>query len=613
MVRASIADDGMRIELETEYRDKELVRELPGARYKVREHRWYAPLSWGTCVAMRGVFGDRLEVATDVAEWSWSEWRERIEPALLTRQALLLEADDESPEAQLLRSFERRVDEQQTLRPYKFQQAGIKFLYRARRCVLADDLGTGKTAQTILTLWLAARLGIDPFPAVVVCPNSMKMTWLREFALWFPEADAAIVTGSAKTRRDTLAAKHDVYILSYEAARGHSRLAPYGSIELRKCKKCDPNSADIQPARCERCKKELNRVAWRTVVVDEAHRLKDPRAKQTRAVWALSTKDTVFRYALTGTPIADAPDDFWSMLHLIAPEDFPTRSEYVGRYCQISVNAWSAGVNVLGLRPERRDEFFKIVDPRFRRMPKAVVLPYLPKVVESQRFVEMSPKQRRAYTQMEAEMVAWLDNGGIVADNPLTKLTRLLQFASAYAETKVDLSTQKTTIQLTDDSCKLDGLDDLLLEMNGRPLVVFSASRQLLDLAAARLTKRGTPFGMVVGGQADYERDRHIREFQAGHYAVILCTLSAGSVGLTLTAADTAAFIQRDYSMINNTQARGRIDRIGAEIHESLHIVDFITMGTVEHRQFDALGGKYERLEELLRDRELLKRVLKGT
>lgn len=91
-----------------------------------------------------------------------------------------------------------------------------------------------------------------------------------------------------------------------------------------------------------------------------------------------------------------------------------------------------------------------------------------------------------------------------------------------------------------------------------------------------------------------------------------MCTISAGSVGVTLTRADTLVFLQRSWSIIDNTQAEDRIHRIGAEKHENITIIDLISQDTFEEEQFDVLEQKKERAEEVLRDRDFLRRLLGG-
>ena len=572
------------------FRDRELILTLPGARYDTKNHRFLAPLTWATCVAVRGIFGERLQIGESLASWAWDERNTRIDPAIKLRQAWDAEGDDDL---------------------YPFQRAGVQFLKYAKRALLCDEMGTGKTVQTIRTLKSLHDDGEDPFPALVVAPNNMTLTWKKEIEKWWPGRTAVVIKGSAAKRKQQIAEKADFHIINWESVRIHSKLESYGSNRLKRCIVCDPTLADTptnKQSRCEWCKKELNQKEWKTIIVDEAHRMKNPNAKQTQAVWALQNSETKYVYALTGTPIANAPHDFWPSLKMVAPDEWPSRSRYMDRYCLLSYNIFG-GMNVVGLREETKAELFSIVDPRMRRMPKEAVLPFLPKKTYTERYVDMTTKQKKAYDQMADQLISVLGDAVAVAVNPLTQMTRMMQFASAFAE--IDPTTGE--VRLSDPSNKVDALVDLLDEMGEEPAVVFAQSRQLIELAAKRLDKEKISYTMIVGGQSADEREASKTSFQDGKVRVILCTIAAGGIGITLTRAGTAIFLQRSWSMVDNAQAEDRVHRIGSEIHDKINIVDILSIGTLEERQRLVLSTKEERLEEVLRDRDTLARLLKPT
>lgn len=588
MITADVFDDEhIVITSDLPLRDKDRILTLPGARYDSRQHRFLAPLTWASARMLAGVFGDQLQVHDRLREWKDVEWTTRIWPSLTLRQAYDSEGSDDL---------------------YPFQRAGVQFLAYARKALLCDEMGTGKTVQTIRTLAELQKRGENPFPAVVVAPNNMVITWRKEFERWWPGVKVNVVKGSMKKRQELIADPAHVYVINFEGLRSHTRLAPYGSVRLKRCVVCEPTLPDTksnQQKSCEHCKKEMNKRVWKTVIVDEAHRMKDPKAKQTRAVWALRTDGTEFVYTLTGTPIANAPHDLWSSLHLAAPREFPSRSRYMDRYCQAAYNPWAQGAQIIGLQEGTKPEFFDIVDPRMRRMPKEAVLPFLPNKTYSQRYIEMTPKQAKAYAQMEAGLVSQIDAGVVVATNPLVQLTRMSQFASAFA----DLD-EEGQVTLAAPSNKVDAMLEVLEELDGESLVVFAQSRQLIGLAEHALKMRRIDFSLIVGGQNADEREKSKEDFQAGRVKVILCTIAAGGIGITLTKAHTALFLQRSWSMVENSQAEDRIHRIGAEVHDKVTIIDLVSIGTIEERQRIVLGQKLDRLEEVMRDKETLLRVL---
>jgi SNF2 family DNA or RNA helicase len=145
-------------------------------------------------------------------------------------------------------------------------------------------------------------------------------------------------------------------------------------------------------------------------------------------------------------------------------------------------------------------------------------------------------------------------------------------------------------------------MEEIIDETEGRPIVICAMSKQLINLAAARLEKRNIPHALITGDVIEIERRRGLQLFQEGRLKALLFTLGAGGEGLTMSAADTIVFLQRDWSAIKNLQAEDRVHRIGSEIHEAIHIIDIVTPGTIEETQIEKVNTKIRRLEEIRRD-----------
>ncbi len=573
---------------------KDLMNTIPGARWSHKQNSWHLPLGWSGCLALRSTFRDNLEIGSSLGAWATNEVSTRIQPSMHLRTALDAEG---SPAL------------------YGYQRAGVAFLSTARRALCADEMGTGKTRQALMALQQLYMQGTNPFPTLIVAPNSTKISWKREAETVWPGLEVIVVKGSAAQRRKQLETPAHIYVMNWESVRGHSRLAPYGSVSLKRCTECGGQDPRITIPKCEVHPRELNELTFNSVICDEAHRMKDPKAKQTRAVWA-ATGDADIRIALTGTPIASTPDDLWTILHWISPEEWPSRSRYVERMLDVSYNAFGAPT-VIGVKPHMQEEFFATLDPRMRRMPKAVVLKHLPPVMTERRDVEMTPKQKKAYNQMVDQMVAELDDDQVlVTTSPLVRVTRLLQFASSYAELEHEWNEKKeeydTRVRLIDPSCKINAFMEDLDDFGDDQIVVFGVSRQLIEMLSEKLTKNKIDHGLITGAQNADERQEYMDEFQAGKLKIMLCTIAAGGTGITLTKARVAVFLQRSWSMIDNIQAEARIHRIGSEMHDSVVIVDYVTAGTIEETVIGAVEQKSTRLEEILRDRDLLKKVLEG-
>jgi SNF2 family DNA or RNA helicase len=596
MPHADVLAGESRIFLQTRWNEQELVKQIPGALRDSTRKLWTVPLSWAACLQLRGIFKEDLTVGDALTNWAISERANRVDPVMLLRERT--EPEEPVP-GDKLRAFQR---------------AGVNFLRTAGSALLGDDMGLGKTVQ-LLELLRALDFS-QSLPTLVISPKSVKVNWANEARTWIKEAHPYVISGTAAKRTKELKeAENDplaLILVSYDTLRAHSRLAPHGSIRLRRCAECGAR-ADIAvtSTRCEVHPHALNWMKYRTVVLDEAHRIKDPDARQTRAAWAVGQNPSVqVRYALTGTPLANDPSDLWSIFHFLYPEEFPVKSTFVERYC---IKAWGkyGGLEVHGIDPERRTEFFQIIDPRYRRMPKGLVLDQLPPIVRSRRYIELTPKQRKAYEDVEKGLVTRLPDGNVlVAPSDLEEQLRLLQFSSAtMRQIGINPETGKPKFEMCDPSSKLDALEEILEELGPKPIAVTAMHRQLINLAAHRLDKLGISYSKIVGGQHEFERDAALRSFQDGKTRVLLFTVDAGGEGLTMTATDTLVFLQRSWRMLANLQAEGRIARIGAEHHESLHYIDLIAKGTVEEDQLHRLLVKAERLEEITRDRETLRKA----
>jgi SNF2 family DNA or RNA helicase len=580
-----IAEDGKRLKMLSSARDYDLVKAIPGMRYDGRRKVFHAPLSFAVCVAARGVFGDRLMVGDTLAAWAWQVAEAQTNVGLIKSGHMTLPA----------------VASQSHL--YDFQQIGASFLAYVRRALLGDEMGTGKTIQLIAATKALHDMGINPFPLLIIGTNSMKHKWAAEFNTFYPEATTSVVGGTGKRKAASLAPGFDVYVTNWEAAWRMSRLAPYGSTRL---------------SDKEREEKELNAIGFRTVVADEAHRGKDPKSKQTRGWWYLSHA-AENRYALTGTAIASSPVDAWSIMHALAPHDWPSRSAFIDRYALAGLNFFG-GLEVYGLEPSTREEFFRIFDPRFLARTKAMVLPQLPAKTYSVRPVDLTTSQAKAYKQMSDHLITQLDTGLLMAGDPLVKMQRLLQIAAATPVLEEqerenpetgEIETYIAVVALDNPSNKIDALMDVLDEAPGQSVVVFASSRKLIELAALTLAKKKVSHVVISGAVEPAMRQWAVQQFQDGEAQVALVTLGAGSEGITLTRANRAVFLQRSWSMVQNRQAEDRIHRIGQEA-DKVEIIDIISKGTIDGAVIGVSATKEEMLQEIVRDPTWIKRAIEG-
>lgn len=568
-VKISLRGDG-KIQVDSDYRDKALVESIPGANWRHAERTWVLPLSWASMQQLRGIFQQRLEMTDDIRELAWQTYKYRIEPCLALREA------GDAP----------WVDEEK-LSP--LQRSCVGFLSTAKQALLSDPLGSGKTPMTIRALARLEETHGDVFPCVVVAPNSVKPHWRNEFATWWSDVDVSVVAGSAAKRRKALAADAQVYVINWEALKLHSRLAGYGPIRLKDKEKEE---------------KELNEMGIRTVIADEAHRGKSPQSQQTRALWAVGDKAT-YRFALTGTPVANTPEDLWSIMRFVAPDEYPSKTKWIDRYGLMRYNPFGR-MECVGLRGDTREELFKFFDPRFIRRPKSIILPDLPeKLPPERRLVDLPSKQRKAYDSLRKEMLAELDGGVLIASNPMQRMGRLRQLAGATGEIVTDEKTEETSVVLKEPSAKVDDLLHVIEELEEDKVIVWAESRQLLEIAHARLEKEGFSAGLFTGAVDPAVRERNRVAFQEGDLQVLLVSFGAGAEGINLSAADAQVFLERSWSAIKNGQAEERAQRPGRV--GQLRTIEIVAADTVDKAVLDTYGDKLEILEEVVRDEETLR------
>lgn len=572
-------------------RYKDLITQIPGFNYNSRAEVWQAPAEWSIALAARGVLGDGLELSPEVTAWAQTQ-RDRMAWAEAARTGAYTLPQLES-----------------NLGLYDFQTRGVTFLVAQEAVLLADEMGTGKTVQAAVALKVLADLAEaghrpSPFPALIVATRSMKHEWARALETW--AGVEAIVTPSAKGKRekaiaDVMSAERGVLVTNWDTLRLHSRLAPYGSISL--------TSEESTPGL-------YNAARFQTVIADEAHKGHDPKAKQTRALWAIGEAAT-YRWALTGTPVNDQAEDLWTVMHFVAPREWPSRTRWISRYA-LGGTAFHGGFETYGYNPHTEAELQAFLRPRFLRRTKAEVLPDLPKKTYSYRWAEMAPKQAKAYKDMAKEQIALLDSGVLVAFNDLVKHGRLSQLAAAtpvlntrhVEDGSGDGSIEETYVaELVEPSCKIDTLLEVIEEGGDTPIVVGAESRKLIELAARVLDRKKISYVLITGMVSDAERQVAVDTFQTGGAQVCLVTLGAGSEGITLTRANRLVFLEVGGGGIRNNQFEDRIVRIGQEA-DSVEIITIITAGTVDVARVEDSYEKESVGQGVLHDPQWVKKAL---
>lgn len=591
-----------KIVFSTTWAHRDLAKAIPGSRWDNKKSEWSIPVSWAACLAMRATFKTQLELGPELSAWAINELETRITPC-----------ND-------LRELTEFADGDGDL--YGWQRSGAEFIRIGKQVLIGDDPGAGKTATVVRGLMRMYVVdGTNPFPCLVVAPNSVKRSWLREFDMWWPGIQCEVLHGSVANRRKQLKKESHVFITNWESLKSLSRLAPYGSIALKRCTAHGGEDPKVSEARCQVHEREFNKIEWSSVIADEVHRARFPQSQQTRALWA-ATGDAPIRIGLSGTPTGGDPSDLWALMHWLNPLEWPSRVKWIDRFMNVMYNGWG-GSEIVGIKPEMRDEFYGSISPRFRRMPEDLILKFLPPIVNEQRDVELSPKQAKAYMSLAKDMIAALDGSltMLKALDPLSKTMRLLQLASSYGEVEETIIVDPDTgmvktrqkLILQDPSSKLDAFMDDIDGFGTDQVAVAAVSRQLIELLSSRLTKAKIPHGLITGKQNEFERQDAIDNFQAGRIQFILLTSAAGGTGVTLTAAKYLARLQRPHSLIEDKQLLRRVRRIGSERHDVIFVRDYLGVGTLDYAVVDALDHKGVSFSDIVLDTQLLRRALEDS
>jgi superfamily II DNA or RNA helicase len=408
------------------------------------------------------------------------------------------------------------------LRP--FQRAGVAYVLQARRAFLADEQGLGKTVQA-----LAALEADDAYPAIVVCPASLKLNWMREIETWLPHRSKTLVAGTGKTPPAA-----DITVLNYEIVHAHS-----ARLTLR---------------------------APKAVVLDESHYVKNPRAKRTQAVRRLvgGMAPDGLRLALTGTPVLNHAEELIPQLRILGClETFGSGARFARRF--------------QGIGAEERIHWH-LRRTCFVRRLKADVLPQLP--AKRQVVVPVSLDNEREYRLAEKNVIEWLREQPMDLSELEAKVARALR-----AERLAQLNTLKRLAANGKSGAAMSWIHDFL--ESGEPLVVFASNREVQD----RLVQKFPGALHMLGSDSAAQREAAVHAFQdpAGPQLIICSTRVAGQ-GITLTRASNVAFLDLEWTPAMHDQAEDRCHRIGQ--HDAVTAWYLLAAATIDETMIELIARK---------------------
>lgn len=463
---------------------------------------------------------------------------------------LMVEARNVASHAKAMREASESLDAdieipniQIPLLPY--QRAGVAYMQRVRKGILGDQPGLGKTAQAIATV-----ASEDAFPAVVICPNTLKINWEREIKKFFPNLTVSILTGG---KSETIP-KADVIVVNYDVVYQRSNdIVEHGFVSLivdeshaikngQKKHRC-PNCEAIcrsNSANCGAC---------------------GSRGIRPRETWTVKRTDAVMRLAkmlgprdfvllLTGTPITNRPDELIPQLEAIGQLDkFGGVWRFKNRYAPKR----NVALNTKELNEKMRESCFV-------RRNKRDVYGELPELRNAVQYLSVSPEDMKTYKAVEEDVVEYFaqrarelaEEEGANAD-------------SAYWGKKIALENSVNLVRITAlrdavSKIKFDSasqwIDNFLESSDGEKVIVFA---EHIDMVEKLFDRYKNVAVKIRGGVSVAERQNAVDKFQNDpNCRVFVANMTAASEGLTLTAASDVVFCELGWTPAIHEQCASR-------------------------------------------------------
>lgn len=377
---------------------------------------------------------------------------------------------------------------------FAHQRSGVAFLLSRRRAILADDMGLGKTRTAIV----AAREQHPDGPYLVICPASLKLNWQREIHMVEPGAHVQVLATEPldPTARWT--------VVNYD--------------------------------RLNRYQSDLLAAGFRTVIVDEAHAIKNDSARSKRTLALTEAADHA--YLLTGTPMTNRPRDLFNLLKAVRHPLANSFWSYAKRYCAAVDNGYGLDTN----GASNLDELSKVMAGVMLRRAKSEVLD-LPEKVRTWLPADVPTARVGSHEQRALDYLR---------DNPARSGPTWITFLGLLNKARHELALSKARFTA-------DFVGDLV--ENGQKVVVFTGYKGVVQTLQERF---GASAVALTGETPADARQVAVDRFQADPAVrVFIGNLQAAGVGITLTKGDHVVFNDLDWVPANHWQAEDRIHRIG--------------------------------------------------
>jgi SNF2 family DNA or RNA helicase len=439
---------------------------------------------------------------------------------------------------------------------FDYQKEGARFLSSRSAALLGDEMGTGKTIQTLCALPLQARV-------LIVCPSSLKFNWVKEANKWRPDYKVTVLNSSKAT------SDYEVDII---VGKDKFRLPNPNEImimnrELLPEMLVPKKTADKDYPVCV-LDEDFKRVIGETyLIVDEAHQYKGTKTSGHKKLRTLS-RNVKSIWALTGTPLLSRPEDLWGVF--------------------AACNLEKIVFNKYGVKPY--DYFFQLYNGKRARYGIEWGSPSteLPDLISR---VRLARKRKDVLSQLPdkiyTNILVSLDSAsGDTIKKSLDNLEKEYNNILSHGSLPPLQAFSKIRTQIA--KSRIPAMMEYIQECEEQevPLVVFSAHIAPLD--ALRFEKG---WGIIDKDTKIDDRQRIIDDFENGKLKGIASTIYSGGTGFNMTHAWKVLFVDLDWVPANNKQAEDRVCRLGQKSNK-IEIIRFVSDHPLDRRLFELLDQK---------------------
>lgn len=441
--------------------------------------------------------------------------------------------------------------------PYPYQREGIEYGLDKKRLIIGDEPGLGKTLQSIGIVDTA-----NAYPCLVICPSSLKINWQREFEK-FTDKSALVLDNSVRTTWPYLLkmGMHHVAIVNYESLRKYFVWDIKGGKSFR--------LKDV--VFCPQIR------MFRSVIIDESHRVKDPSAQQTIFTKGITTgKEWII--LLSGTPVVNRPEDLVAQLSIMGRlQEFGGRTKFMADYCTDPKDKKAEPAVPLSVLSNQLYANCMI------RREKAKVLPQLPDKTRVDLYVDISNAPE--YNLTAADLAEYLRQYTECTDWEIRRKMRME--ALARFMTLRQLATLGKVAQAVDFIRTF--LD------SGKKLIVFCSLHEVVDALCKAFPRAVT----VTGRDSASSKQVAVDSFQNNpDVQLIVCSIKAAGVGLTLTASSNVAFVELAWTYADCCQCEDRAHRIGQKDNVTCYYL--LGRGTIDQTIYSLIHKKKSIAAEIM-------------